>query len=508
MKFVCHLVLIFVSISAGSTALANDNAAFSSLPEPEQKALRQMVATLPPEQRHSCYSTPMYYLFHEGFEYRGDNDRDPEHRPHPNMVGMPLTPDYGHWRLDRNRPDWQEAIIKDWSELGMGNTHLNIYPQNESLELSETYVKAIEDFARLSDQYHLKIGVRLDGIGGYEAWPLNPVNPDNQIAAYLDYVRKVATLLKGKTLYYVLGDEMTLVETGPNVPDRAWTAEKYMTYFKQVAKAIREVDPGVKVSMFAVADGHRNYVFEMLKAGYADHGDAITINANNFQEMQKFFAEVRKLAPKMVFLSNGVGYIAAAKAQPPYPKGTPYKPEPTDEAHGGMVAKTMFSWWDVGAMTAPYYVCLRDWDIRGKIYPAWYGIFGFEEFVVDDADKLTVRRLPGWYAFQTIAHTFYNREDFVTPLFEVKCAPAPTQFRCYEHKLASGSELLIVMWNDSAETEVEVSIGSKKYFYPVRISLFDKSKWTDVPYTVDDTNGKLRVSVGSEPVIIRLFGVQ
>ena len=50
--------------------------------------------------------------------------------------------DWGSWKLDRNRPDWQEAMVRDWAELGLNSTHLNIYPVDGKLEIDPDWAKA------------------------------------------------------------------------------------------------------------------------------------------------------------------------------------------------------------------------------------------------------------------------------------------------------------------------------------------------------------------------------
>src|SRR5438874_2703327 len=85
---------------------------FSALPADQQARLKKMVEPPPLARRRVCYSTPMYYLMHAGYQYLGNEDKDPQQRCYPSMRGK-LGPDFGFWKLDRNRPDWQEAMIRD-----------------------------------------------------------------------------------------------------------------------------------------------------------------------------------------------------------------------------------------------------------------------------------------------------------------------------------------------------------------------------------------------------------
>ena len=79
----------------------------SELPIEQQRQIEQRVAPPPTAERDAPYSTPMYYLMHKGFS----------DGPHGELL------------LDRNRPDWQEALIRDWSELGLTSTQALTTPK-------------------------------------------------------------------------------------------------------------------------------------------------------------------------------------------------------------------------------------------------------------------------------------------------------------------------------------------------------------------------------------------
>lgn len=496
------LWLVIAGFDAG-VARAEPGVAFSSLDASTQHRIRRMTAPPAPAARYGCYSTPMYYLMYKGYSYEGDMDMRPHERTY--ITGnRAYGPDHGSWKLDRNRPDWQEAMVRDWAELGLNNTHLNIYPEDSRLILSEEMRLAISDFVSLSERHGLKIGVRLDALGGYKAWEMNPDNPDHLIEPYLEWVRKVAGLLKGRTVYYVLGDELTLHKAEKDLPAEKWTPEKYLAYFKQVSKAIKSADPEAVVSMFAASSGEWFNVLYLLEIGYAEYGDAVAINYYNYQQVPKFFEDARRLAPKLKFLSNGVGYTSNALAVPRYPENDPYYDWPTEEQHAETIAKNMFAWWDLGASTAPYYVSLRNWVIRGRVHPRWFGFFGFEDYVVDDYDNLTVKRYPGWYAFQTVAHTFYNRDEFVAPGFAVTATEPPAMLRAYTHKVDGGEELLLMLWHDEKALDTTINIASRDYRHPVRVALFNHADWSDVAHEISDKGVSFKLKAGPAPAIIRL----
>ena len=496
--------LLFVAILWGmpSATVAEPGPAFSSLTQGEQDRLRRMTEAPPPAERHGPYSTPMYYLMHEGYDYDGAMDAVAEKRYY---LKDRAGPDHGSWKLDRNRADWQEAMIRDWAEMGLNNTHLNIYPVDGSLEIAPTYRQALKDFVRLSHQHGLKVGVRLDALGAYEAWPMNPDNPENQIDEYLVYVRDIATMMKGNAAYYVLGDELTLHPAEPDMDPKLWTPDKYLAYFKRVSAAIKQVDPDVKVSMFAASSGEWFNILYLLKNGYAEYGDAVAINHYNYQSFVQFFKEARELAPGLAFLSNGVGYQSTATAEPRFPEGDPYSRHGTEQSQARAIAKTLFTCWDLGLDTAPYYITLRNWVIRGRTYPRWFGFFGVEDYVIDAQDKLTVKRYPGWHAIATVAHTFYNKDQLAAPPFAVTASTPPSMMRSYVRQQEGGAELLLMLWNDSGPISTTLRLGSDRFRYAVEVDLFDRNVWSDVPYRLDGGAVEIDLEIGPAPRILRAW---
>ncbi len=255
--------------------------------------------------------------------------------------------------------------------------------------------------------------------------------------------------------------------------------------------------------MFAPSSGQWFNVIYLLKAGYADYGDAVGINHYNYNTFVDFYNEAQELAPGLAFLSNGVGYISSPTEQR-YPEGDPYSKYPTEQAHAASVARTMFACWDLRLDTAPYYISLRNWVKDGQIYPRWFGFFGFEDYVIEE-DELTVKRYPGWYAFQTVAHTFYNRDAFREPGFHVEASPPVEQLRAYEHAVEGGDKLLLMAWNTPGKTQTTVHIDSDRYAYATQVDLFDMNAWQDVPYRVTDGGIEIDLEVDGTPRILRLI---
>jgi len=494
------VLLVIASTCFVSPIHAKEGEAFSALSPQRQAALRAMVAPPPPAQRTGPYSTPMYYGMYKGYTYEGSLDRDAESRPYDKSSA---GPDYGMWSLDRTRLDWQETMVRDWVELGLNNVHLNIYPVNDSFELSSDYIEWLTGFLALCDKHGLRVGVRLDALGGYKAWEMHPNNPQNQIEPYLAYVTRVTELLKGHALYYVLGDELTLHKPADDLDPQAWTPDFYLNYFKRVSAAIKAVDSHAIVSMFAASSGEWFNVLYLLENGYAQHGDAVALNHYDYKTFPKYYAEAQALAPGLKFLSNGVGYCSSP-TEPRYPLADPYSRHPTEASHAAAVARTMFACWDLRLDTAPYYVSLRNWERDGKVYPRWFGFFGIEDYIIE-GDTLRVRHYPSWHAFRTVAHTFYNRDDFKQPAFDVRASNEVEMLQAYEHAVPGGSELVLIVWNTKGETDTTIRVNSQRYQHPVSVSLDNYDDWADVSHRVTDEGVAFDLRADATPRIIRLF---
>ena len=474
---------------------------FSGLSAAKQRAILDRVA--PPEiaEWDAPYSTPMYYLLAEGYQ-----------------DGVGAMTGNGNLVLDRNRPDWQEALIKDWVDLGLTATHFLTYPGQ--WEKSST-VQAIEDYFRLSRKYGMKIGIRLGGdksFGGLEGdgWDLHPNNPANRLEEYIEWTKRVARMGRGRVEYYVLGDELNLGsweaptgEAGKTkghrvAEDKKWSPEIYMQVFKKLAVAIKSIDPDVKISMFGMGGLDWDYIDRLFQLGYARYADGVAANIGNksAEEIHRFVKNVLKIAPHFKFYSNGVGYVRA--------KNTNYYPTNTsgtytDEEQGTEVAKIMFRCFDAGWESTPYYIVVRQWRMAdGSFAPHWYGLMGFTDLLLDDYGNLTFKHYPAWYALETITHIFYNKGRTKPAPFDIKLDKPVDFSRIY---VRDDVECLLVLWNkEPLEEKVRLTLPVQKYLYPVKISLFNYREITDIPYQLEGEKILIfpELKIGQIPVIIRL----
>jgi len=427
----------------------------------------------------------MYYLMHKGRGFGRREDPSP--------------------RLDRARPDWQEAMVRDWVELGLTSVHLYFYCHPRGPRVGVPHREEWLTVKRLCEKYGLGIGARLDlpHVGRTPGWGVHPLNPDRDLDAYLNWVREVATMLKGSARYYVISDELNF---GRVPPDKGgWTAELYMQVWPAVAAAILSVDPAPRVSMFGASGSSWRDVRSMLAIDeYRRTAQAVAINLPHYRAVPFCAAHLKRAAPDVQLLSNGVGYISSGEVTVRNPASDKYR-RYSDYEQACVIAKSMFTWWEVDAGVAPYYITLRHWVIRGKTYPRWYGFFGIEDYVVGDDDRLTVKRYPAWYAFQTIAHTFHDRPSFRTADFPVTPSAGVSKLSAF---VRGEDELVLIIWQDFRKTGfTDLRIESTRFKHAVRVNLFDRTDWADVPYTIGrDGLVTLRdVRVSFEPAVIRLF---
>lgn len=510
-------------LGCGTPATGNVNIdngpAYSSLPAERRLGIERRVAPPPISERDAPFATPMHYLLRRGY-------RDGYRVPRGSDI-----PDRPYFVLDRNRPDWQEVLMQDWAELGLTSTLFLTSPTHWTREF---HVQQIHCYLDLSRKYGLEAAIRLGGdssFGGISGggWNLHPKNPENRIAEYVEWARRVAAEGKGKVAYYVVGDEINTnwweqadgkggTTVGHQAPEEyRWTPEIYLQVFKQISTAIKSEDPKAKVAMFGMAGMDWAYAEELVKLGFAEYGDAISANVirpRDYQEIVDFARKVREAGFELY--SNGVGYVGSKNAVP-NPVNQKYNVYDDDE-QAVLVARRMFKYFAAGWDRTPYYITLRQWEMPdGKVYPHWYGIFGFTTLVVDKDDNLAVRRHPAWYALQTVANIFYSRSKTLRADFEIEFS-VPVDFK--EVYTRNGYECLIVLWNDREtrdagggkwETEnfqsrkTSITMPFAKYAYPVQISMSDYRQVKDLPYRIKD--GKLTIGdieIGREPVIIRL----
>jgi len=484
MKAKPRLVIVALfSLSLIDAVSDEPTPAFSSLSKEKQEQIRKSVEPPPLHQRRNPYSTPMYY------------------------------PMWGSGSPDgKSHPEWQDVLAKDWAELGLTRLHFYAYPladnrTNRDYILAPAARVGISNFMVSCQKHYLKIGLRVDLPCEMESskghpipfyWIAHPDNPQNELTQYFAWLRDLVTLMKGRLDYLILGDELEWKKDEP----KGWNAESYMRFFSRASEVIHKVDPALKVSMYAASPSRWKEVTELIKAGYTRYGDGVAINHYDYKVIKRLKDELKQLSPdkKLLFLSNGVGYIGCDTEERNPPKDGYKKYNDLEQA--AMIARTMYTWWDTDTDVAPYYICMRTIVYHGKRNPQWYGFLGFMELIIDEHDQATIKHFPGWYAFRTVAQTFHDRDAFQEPEFTIESDPPAEYLKAHERK---GKELLIICWGQG---KTNIHIHSKGYAYPVEVDMLDHQKWVDLPATQDSnvlTVDGVRLELA--PTIIRLMAV-
>lgn len=474
---------------------------FSELPIEKRREIEHQIEPPPLAERDAPYSTPMYYLMDKGY-YDGINNEI---------------------LLDRNRPDWQEAIIRDWAELGLTSTLACTTPKEWS---DPDTAQAYRDYFQLSKRYGMGVGMRLAGdpsLAGIESegWEVHPRNPQNRLDEYVKWAGRVAANGRGVISYYIVGDEVNGqgweasdgkggTVRGRTDDEKLWTPEDYMNAFGKIAAEIQKNDPDAKVCMFGMNGIDTAYVDKLIDLGYAEIGDGVAANVDFGRyahgEIEEFVSHVRQKAPEFKFYSNGVGYVAARDTNF-NPVNHGYKPLYSDEDQASTIAKGMIKAYVADWDVAPYYIVLRQWILPdGTPAPHWYGFFGIQDFKLDENGHVSVIRHAGWHAMQTIAHVFYDRDRTPDASFEVD----PVEEVDNVHAMVRGDyECLVVLWNNGGAPTVttDIRLDTDKYTYPVRLPLMNYRDPQDLAYEVD-SDGKLVIKgvtmKSGEPTIIRL----
>lgn len=483
------------AISAGA---AGPGTLFHDLPVARQRAIETRVEPPPLRERDNPYSTPMYYLMARGFS---DGIHD-------------------ELLLDRNRPDWQDDLLADWAELGMTSTLFLTTPTEWE---APHRVQAIRDLFRSAGRHGMRVAIRIAGdeqFPGIEGsgWNLHPANPENRITEYARWCERVAAALAGQVDHYIIGDEVNANSweepTGDggtrrhvSAPEaRRWTPQVYMDVFSRLSTALGEGDPAARVSMFGMGNLDWPYVQKLLALGYADHAAGVAANFGgvSFSEMVDFVRLVHADHPEFGIYSNGVGYVGAKSTNfyPTNPAGTLY----SDEGQAIRIAKIMFQAFAAGWDSAPYYIAVRQWILPdGTPAPHWYGYFGFQDLLIDEHGNLSIKRYPGWYAYQTIAQVFHSQQSTTPAAFKTRLSTPVDVVRCLVH---DDYECLLILWNDdnNPPRRTSITLGTQRYQYPVRISLFNYRKTESLAYALGD-DGTLTIrdmAVSQAPVVIRL----
>lgn len=266
----------------------------------------------------------------------------------------------------------------------------------------DTYLKRIDLFVGLCHEMGIRPALRLGDMDRQTGlW--HPADPSGDVAPYAAWVGRLAERYRGRIDHYIIGDELNR-----GYPSGwAGAPRDYLDEFLiPMSRAIREADPDALISAMATSSSPATeWQLDLIREGLPDYADGIACNIwhgglEDPEGYERLMREARALWPEVMFFSNGVGYAERDGL--------------SDADQAGRVAQAMFTLWDMGWDSAAYYLYVFSVtaDTRQD-----FGLIGFVPG--DQPSQIT----DAWRAYQTIAHTFYNRDQMTEPTFDITLEP-------------------------------------------------------------------------------------
>lgn len=392
------------------------------------------------------------------------------------------------------------ALIYWWQHETRGNDQYYRDMGYSPEHIGETYLAKLDNFVNIANELGMRPALRLGEMWQGKQW--HPGDPEADMNDYADWVHRIASRYRGKVDHYVVIDEMNKGERG--IDGRA------DRYVKEVmiplSQAIRSADPEAKIGATSVSSAPATWwQLEMVEHGLPQYADGVTTNmpARHTQlrvELLDYMQRMRAVWPEVAFYAAGVGYVEK------YPEGQ-------EQRRAATLAQSMFTFFDIGWTSAPYYL------YRYSMTQDTRQDFGLVSL---PADGSVTDRGPAWYAFQTIAQTFYNRDELEAPEFDIDLqaaqvlgevggvtftlAPPDLVQRAY---IRDGQQLLLYLAYPTAPYErdgrFDIVLDTDQWGMPQQIPLLDYQGRDDMPHRYDD--GRLvieDVPVSESPTIITL----
>ncbi len=369
-------------------------------------------------------------------------------------------------------------------------------------QIGEAYVRSLDHFVRACHDLGLRPSLRLGSFREFDGlW--HPMDRSGSVERYAAWVRELAGRYRGRIDHYVIGDE----ENQPYAASGFDGSARH--YFERMlvplAKALRAGDPTARISACATSSSPAtDWVLELIALGLPQHADGVACNlwyglVEDLWEIEEFMARVRAVWPRAKFYANGVGYVDHRGLHDAY--------------QAGVVAQTMFTLWDIGWDSAPYYLYAFSLTADTKQN------FGLAS--LPDKDR------PGefsdaWRAYQAIAQTFDDRDRMRPPGFEVGLRQArairaadgttirlaPPRPVCRAFIRADG-ELLIYLayrsFREPRDGRWDVILPARGWGGPERIPLLDYRRREPMRHRVEGDGLVVEdVPVGLGPTIIAL----
>ena len=368
-------------------------------------------------------------------------------------------------------------------------------------ELGEQTRRGFKNYINISLEMGMIPSVR---VGMFRSsWGLyHPMDPTRSEENYGQWLRGFATEYRGKIEHYIIGDEMNKTFSKWN-----WhgTPEEYLKAFIPLAGAIHTGDPGAEVSPASASSSPASdWIIKLVKLGLPDYADGIACHfpyrvIENLVEIKDMMKKVRGLWPEVKFYSSGFGYVDNTDIH--------------DIRQACIVAQCAFTLWDIGWDSFPYYT------YKFSNTADTHQNFGLMRPAVEDKPAVYSY---AWKYYQTIARTFYDRDELKVPDFTVslkqadiagringvdfKLVPPDPVFRIFNR---NDQQLIIYMayrrFREPVEGKWDIILNSTTWTAPEQVTMQDYTVRVPCKFLVE--NGKLiieNVTAGLNPVIIVL----
>ncbi len=342
----------------------------SCLPEPP---------ATPIDQRSNCYSMVYYYLVDDEALTRRylETLRD---------LGATQVLTLVYW--------WQAETLG-------GDYWKKDYQPNQ---IGEGWQRSLDYYVNIARELGLRPSLRL---GSFREWNglWHPAEPTGSVERYAEWVRRLAERYRGRIDHYVIGDEENKPHAASGFDGSAKAYLEKMLI--PLAAAVRAGDPSARISACGSSSSPAvTWTLELIRLGLPRYADGVACNfwyamIENRWEIEDFIRKVRELWPACRFYANGVIYADHRGLH--------------DERQAAVVAQCMFTLWDLGWDSAPYYLYTfsRTADTNQN--------FGLLELPTATRPATLS---DAWHAYQTIAQTFGDRRELAAPPFAVRLRQA------------------------------------------------------------------------------------
>ncbi len=394
-----------------------------------------------------------------------------------------------------------QALIYWWQIETLGGNYWKQMGYTER-DIGTSKLKALDNYIKVSHELGMRPALRVGTFRVFKGL-YHPMDTTGSVEKYCDWLRRMATRYKGKIDHWVIGDE-----ENKRFPEWGWTgsAKDYMEkLFIPASIAIKEGDPDSRISCTAVSSAPAtDWIMKVIALGLPRYGDGIAANIGyrrieDLVELQNMMRKVKAVWPEAKFYANGVGYVEHAHLH--------------DKRQASILAQCMFTLWDIGWNSAPYYVYAFS---KTKDTHQNFGIMS-----LPGQDKAAVYS-DAWFAYQTIAHTFYNRNKMRQPDFEIRLrqgevcatedglkmriAPPVPVFHSY---IRNNNQMLLYIayrkFREPCNGRWDILLRTKHWVRPKRIPILDYKARLAVPHHYEgDWLVIEKVKVSLEPAILIL----